>query len=211
LLPRKGSAADIVWIDIPLGYAFHPLNAYDAPDGTVVIDICNYDCMFNKDTLGPFGDGGLARLERWVLNPQLRSCSVTVIDASSNEFPRHNIAYAGQAYKFGYCASPSQDPGAGWPTLKHNLETGAREVFDHGPGRAGGEPVFVARAGSSGEDEGWLITLVHDLGSGTAELVVIDAEDFARGYVARVLLPQRVPFGFHGNWVSDKQVKPKEA
>lgn len=211
LLPRKGSATDIIWIDIPLGYAFHPLNAYDTADGTVVIDICNYDCMFNQDTLGPFGDAGLARLERWVLNPQLRSCSVTVIDASSNEFPRHNIAYAGQAYKFGYCASPSQDPSAGWPTLKHNLETGAREVFDHGPGRAAAEPVFVARAGSSGEDEGWLITLVHDLGSGAAELVVIDAEDFSRGTVARVLLPQRVPFGFHGNWVSDQQVSPREA
>ncbi len=211
LLPRKGTAADIIWIDVPLGYAFHPLNAYDAPDGTVVIDICMYDCMFNQDILGPFGDGGLARLERWVLNPQLRSCSVTVIDASSNEFPRHNIAYAGQAYKFGYCASPSQDSSEGWPTLKHNLETGAREVFDHGPGRAAGEPVFVARGDSSGEDEGWLITLVHDLGKGTAELVVMDAEDLARGYVARVLLPQRIPFGFHGNWVSDSQVKPKEA
>ena len=35
-----------------------------------------------------------------------------------------------------------------------------------------------------------------------AELVVLDAQDFDRGYVARVTLPQRVPFGFHGNWVN---------
>jgi carotenoid cleavage dioxygenase len=32
----------------------------------------------------------------------------------------------------------------------------------------------------------------------------MDARDFARGYVARVKLPQRVPFGFHGNWVPDR-------
>ena len=28
------------------------------------------------------------------------------------------------------------------------------------------------------------------------------------GYVAKVKLPQRVPFGFHGNWVSDASVAP---
>jgi carotenoid cleavage dioxygenase len=33
--------------------------------------------------------------------------------------------------------------------------------------------------------------------------VVLDAQDLDRGYVARVKLPQRVPFGFHGNWVRD--------
>jgi len=32
----------------------------------------------------------------------------------------------------------------------------------------------------------------------------VDAQDFARGYVAQIKLPQRVPFGFHGNWVRDK-------
>ena len=46
LLPRDGEAADMVWIDVPLGYAYHPVNAYDADDGTVVIDLCNYDVMF---------------------------------------------------------------------------------------------------------------------------------------------------------------------
>ena len=61
------------------------------------------------------------------------------------------------------------------------------------------------------EDDGWLVTYVHDLAAGTAEFVVIDAQDFGRGYVARVLLPQRVPFGFHGNWVSDRSVPPPAA
>ncbi len=42
----------------------------------------------------------------------------------------------------------------------------------------------------------------------TTDFVVLDAADFERGYVARVPLPQRVPFGFHGNWVSDRSVPP---
>ena len=208
LLPRAGEAGDIVWIDVPLCYSFHPLNAYDAADGSVVIDLCVYDRMFDADILGPFGDGGQARLERWVLDPTGRRASITVIDERANEFPRHRHSVTAQPYRYGYCASPSVDPTAGWPTLKHDLETGASAVFDHGPGRAAGEPVFVARPDSGAEDDGWLLTFVHDLGRETAELVVLDAQDFDRGYVAQVQLPQRVPFGFHGNWVSDRSVGP---
>ncbi len=211
LLARDGGADDIVWIDVPLGYSFHPLNSYDAEDGKVVIDLCVYDKMFDQDLLGPFE--GMARLERWELDPARRTASTTVIDETANEFPRHRGSLTAKPYRYGYCASPSTAGGVGWPTIKHDLETGKRSVFDHGPGRAAGEPVFVARAadggGQSAEDDGWLVTYVHDLGQGTAEFVVMDAQDFDRkDYVARVSLPQRVPFGFHGNWVSDRSVSP---
>jgi carotenoid cleavage dioxygenase len=32
--------------------------------------------------------------------------------------------------------------------------------------------------------------------------VVFDAQDIAKGPIAVAELPRRVPFGFHGNWVS---------
>ena len=66
-------------VDVPECYSFHPMNAYDAPDGSVVIDLCVYSVMFAKDLIGPFGDGP-ARLERWTVNPSLRTCGTTVID-----------------------------------------------------------------------------------------------------------------------------------
>jgi carotenoid cleavage dioxygenase len=206
LLPRDGQADDIIWIDMPLGYAFHPLNSYDTPDGKVVIDICNYPKMFDADILGPFGDRALAKLERWELDPLARTVSITVIDDAANEFPRHRGSLTAKPYRYGYCAVPTLDQSAGWPTVKHDLQTGERHVFDHGPGRAAGEPVFVARPDGTDEDDGWLVTYVHDLGAGSAEFVVLDAADFDRGYVAQVPLPQRIPYGFHGNWVSDRSV-----
>ncbi len=209
LLPRDGEAADTVWIDVPIGYSFHPMNVYDTADGKVVIDLCNYDVMFERDLLGPFGDEGLGRLERWELDPAGRTASITVIDETPNEFPRHRGSLSAKSYRFGYCAAPSLDRTAGWPTIKHDLQTGDRQVFDHGPGRAAGEPVFVGRQGGTAEDDGWLVTFVHDLGAGTADFVVMDAQDFGRSdYVAKVPLPQRIPFGFHGNWVSDRSVAP---
>jgi putative PIG3 family NAD(P)H quinone oxidoreductase len=40
-----------------------------------------------------------------------------------------------------------------------------------------------------------------DLAAGSSSFVVLDARDLAAGPVATVALPQRVPFGFHGNWM----------
>ncbi len=206
LLPREGEAADIVWVDVPECYAFHPMNAYDAPDGSVVIDLCVYDSMFDQSRNGPF-ENNAARLERWSINPATRSSSTTVVDATPQEFPRHRGKLTAKPYRYGYTAGVDT-LGAGWPTYKHDLQTGQRWAFDHGAGRSAGEPVFVGREGATEEDGGWLMTFVHDIPAGTAELVVVDAQDFDRGYVARVPLPQRVPFGFHGNWVTDRAVPP---
>ena len=206
LLPRAGEASDIIWVDVPECYVFHPMNAYDAADGSVVLDLCVYDRMFDVHRNGPFQDN-LARLERWVVNPVARTATVTLIDDTPQEFPRHRGRLTGKPYRYGYCASVSQTY-PNWPTIKHDLETGARWTYDHGPGRGAGEPVFVGRDGGTAEDDGWLITFVHDVPEGKAELVVLDAQDLAHGPVARVLLPQRIPYGFHGNWVSDTSVPP---
>ena len=160
--------------------------------------------MFDVFLVGPFEDN-LGRLERWTINPTTRRASIDVIDATPQEFPRrprrpHRPAVP---LRLRRRRRPVQ---AEWPTLKHDLQTGERWTFDHGPGRAAGEPVFVGRQGGTAEDDGWLMTFVHDIPNETAELVVLDAQDFDRGYVAQVPLPQRVPFGFHGNWVSDRSV-----
>ena len=208
LLPREADAAGIIWVDVPECYVFHPMNAYDAPDGSVVLDLCVYDTMFDVHRNGPFQDN-MARLERWIVNPVTRTVAVTLIDDTPQEFPRHRGRLTAKPYRYGYCASVSQSPSQpNWPTIKHDLESGQRWVYDHGPGRGAGEPVFVGRDGATAEDDGWLITFVHDVPAEKAELVVLDAQDLARGPVARVLLPQRIPYGFHGNWVSDRSVPP---
>lgn len=205
LLPREGGADEIVWVDVPQCYSFHPLNSYDDADGNVVIDLCVYDSMFSTDVAGPFGSG-FARLERWVANPTTRTCTTTVIDDGATEFPRHRGSLTARPYRYGYGTAPSLEPE--WPTLKWDLHTGTRSEFHHGQGRGAGEPVFVGRQGATDEDDGWLITIVHDVANDAAELVILDAQDFSRDAVARVQLPQRVPYGFHGNWVSDRSVPP---
>jgi carotenoid cleavage dioxygenase len=65
----------------------------------------------------------------------------------------------------------------------------------------------VPRPGARGEDDGWLLTYVHDQGAGKSELVVLDAKEIERAPLARVLLPRRIPFGFHGTWLGESAWK----
>jgi carotenoid cleavage dioxygenase-like enzyme len=76
------------------------------------------------------------------------------------------------------------------------------EVHDFG-GLQAGEPVFVPKQDSTGEDDGWILTCVFDPSSGTSQVHIIDASNFSGDSVAVIDLPVRVPFGFHGNWFAD--------
>ena len=128
------------------------------------------------------------------------------------EFPRHADLVGGPPYPDGSPAvvrdvcEPSVE--AVGSTGKIDVQTGNVSAHDHGPGRGGAEPVFVAREGATAEADGWLLVLVHDATTDGSDLVILDAADMAAAPVARITLPQRVPDGFHGNWVSDTSVPP---
>ena len=55
--------------------------------------------------------------------------------------------------------------------------------------------------GGTREDEGWLMTYIYDAPSDRSELAIVDASTMRTA--ATIALPQRVPFGFHGNWVAE--------
>ena len=63
--------------------------------------------------------------------------------------------------------------------------------------------MFVPRHPDAGENDGWLMGLVVDARRAATDLVLLDARDIAAPPVAVVALPQRVPLGFHGNWIAD--------
>ena len=85
--------------------------------------------------------------------------------------------------------------------IKHDYRTGDRQVWEPGPTEHGGEWLFVADEAGDADDEGWLLSYLHDEASGRSRFVVLDATDVAAGPVASVALPQRVPYGFHATWV----------
>ena len=203
LLPRDGTAADIVWCAVDPAYVFHVANAYDLPDGGVALDVCAYDTMFADSTQGP--DAVSRGLERWTVDPAARQVGVRTLDASPQEFPRLDERRFGQPYRYAFSmALPEQDGvqvGGATALYRHDLQTGARQTHDFGPGRHPGEFVFVPAAPDSAEGEGWLLGLVVDMGAQTTDLAILDAQAFESDPVASIRIPHRVPPGFHGNWI----------
>ncbi|WP_460206659.1 carotenoid oxygenase family protein, partial [Scytonema sp. NUACC21] len=65
------------------------------------------------------------------------------------------------------------------------------------------EPIFVPRPGSQREDDGWVLALVYDSTDHRSDVVILNAKDFERGPIARLHLKHHVPYGLHGNFVSE--------
>ena len=63
--------------------------------------------------------------------------------------------------------------------------------------------MFAPASADAAEDDGYVMTLVHEPERGATDLVVLAAQDFTGPPVARVHLPVRVPLGFHGSWLAD--------
>jgi carotenoid cleavage dioxygenase len=204
VMPRRGSDADVQWIDIEPCYVFHVLNAYDSGDD-VVLDVCRYATMFDEDLHGV--GGGPARLERWTISPSGDKVLTEIVSDLPMEFPRPDERYFGREHHVGFCSSPRMTDGSfgsadGMTLLKVDLRSGVVETHDFGPGAIAGEGVFVPASDDSAEGEGYVVTIVADAaGTAPSDLVVLDATDFSATPLATVHLPARVPLGFHGNFV----------
>ena len=130
-------------------------------------------------------------------------CVRRLLDDVASEFPRVNENLLGRQTRYGYSnkmANSSLPLFEG--IIKYDLNSGNSQTHEFGQGRYGGEAVFAPRPGAIAEDDGWLVTFVHDENSNTSELVVVNAQDVTAEPVARVIIPQRVPYGFHGAWVA---------
>ncbi|KAJ6104417.1 hypothetical protein N7523_010737 [Penicillium sp. IBT 18751x] len=89
-------------------------------------------------------------------------------------------------------------------------------VFQAPEGWYAQEPRFIPRRDAQSEDDGYLLTLMFDESQlhedggapddARSELWVIEACDMTT-VVAKILLPQRVPYGFHGNWFTQEEIE----
>ncbi|KAK1313598.1 Carotenoid 9,10(9',10')-cleavage dioxygenase 1 [Acorus calamus] len=66
---------------------------------------------------------------------------------------------------------------------------------------------FVERPGATDEDDGWVVCYIHDEKSNVSKVYIVDAKKFTEPPVAKIILPQRVPDGFHGTYtLTDKSL-----
>ena len=211
VMPRNGGNSDVRWYETGASYVFHPMNAYTEGDA-IVLDVARYNSLRFMDpdaARNPaIGDDDAARLHRWRID--LRpggGIASTPLDDASGEFPRVDERLVGRKHRFGYQAVTEPQHAAGsqpvWTAVKkYDLVRGTDVLRSFGAGNGVGEPLFVPRHDGAEEDDGYVLALVYDHARNGSDFYVLDARDLAGEPAAVVHIPNRVPYGFHGNWVA---------
>ena len=202
VLPRGSSGSDVRWIEIENGYVVHFLNSWDEGDEVVVLG-----CRFDRMDFGA-GEGDApaadAYLTRFRVNPAAGTVKQERIGELPSEFPRVRPEFEGYRNRFGVAASFARSapngPAFDSVTL-YDLERGTERTHTFREGEVTGEPVFAPDPSGSAENDGWVLAMVSDRDGRHSDLVILDAHDLSE--TARVHMPRRVPFGFHGNWLPD--------
>lgn len=196
---RRGAAsAGVRWFEIPPCYLFHPFNACEK-NGTIEVDAARYDELWRRHS-NEFAE---ARAHRWTIDLASGTVKERPLDDRAIEFPRVDDRLNGLPHRFGYAVSNHAGVSErAMRLLKYDFERGTTVAHDFGPGRSPGEGVFVPASPESAEDHGYVLAYVYDQARNGSDFVVLDARNFDAEPLAVIELPQRVPFGFHGNWIA---------
>jgi carotenoid cleavage dioxygenase len=206
ILPLDGDVSKMRWVDIDPFYVFHGMNASRDGDD-VVLHLHQLPEAFSRK-----GDLLPSHLTQWRIGTggtDLTFASERVSERSM-DLPTHDNRFTGRASRHGWCATTTPETatyGFELAGICHiDTTTGVEDVWEPTEHLRGGEGVFVPASDDAAEGEGWVLTYVWNRGTGLSNLAVFDAQEMAKGPIAEVELPARVPFGFHGLWVPDDQI-----
>ncbi|KAM6544740.1 hypothetical protein CsatB_025476 [Cannabis sativa] len=225
ILPKtEVFGSGIQWVDVANCFCFHLWNAWEENSSNgekivVVIGSCMNppDSIFNENRAEPIR----SELTEIRLNMVTRESSQRVILPGVNlEAGQVNRELLGQKTRYVYLAIAEP-----WPRCsgiaKVDLDTGDVSRHVYGTGRFGGEPYYVAEKkriknnnnnnyndndnnNNDDIDNGYLVGFVRNENEEKSELVIVKASNMKE--VASVKLPSRVPYGFHGTFVSDQDL-----
>lgn len=199
---------EVTWFDTGLMVApTHFFNAFETPRG-LVVDVHIIERLGNPadnpdDPVSSHTWFPPAMAWRFVLDPRTKKASNTMLSGIAGEFPKINDDWSGRENRWGWFAT-TRDLSPVTMTdgiARHDHVTGQTTVLEGPDGLTNpSEPVFVQRRGAVGENDGYLLSLWWNPATGLSELLIHHAEAWEAAPLARVKLPVRVPFGFHGSW-----------
>ncbi|KAK1382030.1 9-cis-epoxycarotenoid dioxygenase [Heracleum sosnowskyi] len=206
ILPKYAKdSSDIIWVESPETFCFHLWNAWEEPESDEIVIIGS--CMTPPDSIFNESDESLESvLSEIRLNLKTGKSTRRAIMKPSEqvniEVGMVNRKLLGRKTRYAYFAIAEP-----WPKVsgiaKIDLLTGESQNVYYGDKRYGGEPFFLP-SDSDQEDEGYIMAFVHDEKTWKSELQIINAVSME--LEATVKLPSRVPYGFHGTFISSEEL-----
>lgn len=202
---ERGGARTLRWFEIDPCFVFHVMNAYEEGEA-IVLDAVRYPKLWDGTTTA---FDTLPALHRFRVDLARGQARTEQVDDRPLEFPQLDPRRTGRAYRYAYALHlrdvRGEIPGGTRGLLKYDHARGT--VHEHALPESVrcDELVFVPASPRAAEDEGYLLGYAHDARSDASELIVLDAQHIEAAPLARVHLPQRVPFGFHGLWVPERR------
>ncbi len=207
VIPRRGTADQIRWFEVEPSHVQHFWNAWQDGD-RIVVTGCRYpEVDFGLETEGSEEDSGVGTIgsypARYWIDLKANTAGWESIDDMLGEFGRINDDRTGLRTDCLYMpAFTREDATAGDfdTVVKYDTARDIRQTWYAGDSGHLGEAVFAPDPDGAAEDDGWVVTSMHDSATGESQVLIFDAHDLCPGPVARVRIPQRMPFGFHANW-----------
>ncbi|KAL5723976.1 9-cis-epoxycarotenoid dioxygenase [Ranunculus cassubicifolius] len=212
VIPRYAiDDSEMRWFNVPGLNIIHAINAWDAEDSVVLVapNVLPVEHTLERMDLIH------ASVEKVTINLKTGTVTRSLISPKNLDFGVINPTFIGRKGRYGYLGIGNPLPKTSG-VVKLDWSSGGREVGCRmfGEGCYGGEPLFVpwtndqqATEVEVEEDDGYLVMYVHDESSGESRFLVMDAKSPALDIVAAVKLPRRVPYGFHGIFVRETDLK----
>lgn len=195
------------WFDLPDVTCFHYVNAWEEGEEIVLVGSAISPLSYLFDRPAELEN----RLCRYRLNMRSGKASKDQISDKNLDVGRCNSVYTGRKTRYAYMSVSGPWPkfsGVAKVDLENRNGSSIAGWRKFAPGCFNSEPYFVPRSteGDVAEDDGYVVTHYHDENTGVSELLVMDARSPTLETVARIRMPTRVPYGFHGIFLTEEQL-----
>ncbi|MBR8840222.1 MAG: carotenoid oxygenase family protein [Stigonema ocellatum SAG 48.90 = DSM 106950] len=206
IIPRNPQQGKVQILKTHSGFVFHHANAFEEGDEIVVDSIC-YESLPEVEPQSDFRQVDFEALKpgqlwRFHLNLKDETVRRELLESRCCEFPHVHPSYVGRPYRYLYMGAAHSESGNAplQAFLKVDLQSTERQIWSAAPRGFASEPVFVPRPGCEKEDDGWVVALVYDSTHHRSDVVILDANDFHQGAIARLHLKHHIPYGLHGSF-----------
>jgi carotenoid cleavage dioxygenase-like enzyme len=214
VVPRYGRADQIRWFEAEPCYMYHVVNAWEEGSEIVMVGT---PFRLPRDREGRIAAEQFPRmpaslehdfvLYEWRFDLATgRTRERLLDDIVNSEFPSINSALMGTKTRYSWNVLMGRNRVPEQPRFcgmtRFDLQTGVIQSYTEGQDFWYSEAPFAPKDGWHAEDDGYLVGFVWNGRDERSEVQVWDAKDIAHGPVAKIILPARVPHGFHSTWVS---------